>query len=286
MTAISDTGSLDYRSGPMRAMARLRTIALCLGLAVASALPAQDLERESRLASEIVDSIMDGEAVTLHLGQTARETAKSTKFLAIYTESDETPVRGAAIVVHGRGFHPDWTEVVSPLRTVLPEHGWHTLSLQMPVLEKEAKYYDYVPIFPAAFPRIQAGIAFLRDRGISRIVIIAHSCGVHMSMAYIETFGDAEIDAFVGIGMGATDYGQPMRKPFPLDRMTVPVLDVFGSDDYSAVLREAPERAAATAVAANALSSQVMVEGADHYFTDKDDDLIAVVSTWLESLSR
>ncbi len=270
----------------MAALAILRAATLCLGLTAASALPAQDLERERRLASEIIDSIMDGEAVILHAGGTAKGTAKDTKFLAIYTASEEMPAHGAAIVLHGRGFHPDWPEVVRPLRTVLPEHGWHTLSVQMPVLEKDAKYYDYVPIFPAAFPRIAASIAFLRDQGISRIVIIAHSCSVHMTMAYVETYGDAAIDAFVGIGMGATDYGQPMKKPFPLDRMTVPVLDVFGSDDYPAVLREAPGRAAAAGAAGNALSSQVMVDGADHYFRDKDDELIAVVSAWLESLNR
>ncbi len=267
-------------------MAALQAVTLCLGLTGASALPAQDLERERRLASEIVDSIMDGEALTLHAGSTVKDGVRDTKFLAIYTASEEMPAHGAAIVLHGRGFHPDWPEVVRPLRTVLPEHGWHTLSLQMPVLEKDAKYYDYVPIFPAAFPRIAAGIAFLREQGISRIVIIAHSCSVHMTMAYIEAFGDGEIDAFVGIGMGATDYGQPMKKPFPLDRMTVPVLDVFGSDDFPAVVREAPERAAAAGAAGNARSSQVMVEDADHYFRDKDDELIAVVSAWLESLSR
>ncbi len=271
-----------YFSNRPASLAALRGAALCLGLAAPWALPAQDLERERRLASEIVDSIMDGEALTLH----AKDTARDTKFLAIYTASEEMPAQGAAIVLHGRGFHPDWAEVVRPLRTVLPEHGWHTLSLQMPVLEKDAKYYDYVPIFPAAFPRIAAGIAFLREQGISRIVIIAHSCSVHMTMAYIEAFGDGEIDAFVGIGMGATDYGQPMKKPFPLDRMTVPVLDVFGSDDFPAVVREAPERAAAAGAAGNARSSQVMVEGADHYFRDKDDELIAVVSSWLESLNR
>lgn len=251
---------------------------LCLGLAASSALVAQDLERERRLASEIVDSIVDGEVLTLKAGQM--------DFLAIYTESEETPVHGAAIVLHGRGFHPDWAEVVGPLRTALPEHGWHTLSLQMPVLEKDATYYDYVPILPAAFPRIKAGIAFLREQGVSRIVVIAHSCSVHMTMAYVETFGDAEFDGFAGIGMGATDFGQPMKKPFPLDRMTIPVLDVFGDEDYPAVQSKAPERAAATRTAGNALSSQVIVEGADHFFRGKDDELIAVVSTWLESLSR
>ncbi len=64
------------------------------------------------------------------------------------------------------------------------------------------------------------------------------------------------------------------------------MLDVFGSDDFPAVVREAPARAVAEGSAGNALSRQVMVEGADHYFTDKDDELIAVVSAWLESLRR
>ena len=276
MMTISHGNGFSCRSCTVTVIMVLRAGIACLGLAAAPALAAQDLDRERRLANEIVDSIMDGDAVTLHAGQL--------DFLSIYTESETVPARGAAIILHGRGFHPDWPEVVQPLRTALPEHGWHTLSVQMPVLEKSAKYYDYVPIFPAAFPRIKAAIAFLRDQGVTRIVVIAHSCGVHMSMAYIDAFGDSEIDAFVGIGMGATDYGQPMRKPFPLERMTVPVLDVFGSDDFPAVLRKAPARAAAAGVAGNGLSGQVMVDGADHYFRDKDDELIVVVSAWLESL--
>jgi hypothetical protein len=151
----------------------LRASIVCLALAAAAPLAAQDLDRERRLADEIVDSIMDGDAATLHAGQV--------DFLSIYTESETLPARGAAIIVHGRGFHPDWPEVIHPLRTALPEYGWHTLSVQMPVLEKSAKYYDYVPIFPAAYPRIKAAIEFLRDQGVMRIVVIAHSCSVHMS---------------------------------------------------------------------------------------------------------
>lgn len=266
MTGISSAGSLAL------------AVVVSLTMAASPALHAQDLERERRLASEIVDSIMDGESIMLD--------AAGTEFLAIYTESDETPAHGAAIVLHGRGFHPDWAEVAGPLRTALPGHGWHTLSLQMPVLAKDAKYYDYVPIFPASFPRIEAGIAFLREQGVSRIVIVAHSCSVHMTMAYIEAFGDSAIDGFVGIGMGATDYKQPMRKPFPLDRMTVPVLDVFGDEDYPAVQRMAPERAAAMAAAGNSLSRQVVVAGADHYFKGKEDALIDVIASWLEPLTR
>jgi hypothetical protein len=252
------------------------SVFLALLLSVSCAAWGQDLEREGRLADQIVDSIMDGEPVTLQAGDL--------EFLGIYTESENSPPRGGAIVLHGRGFHPNWDEVVYPVRTTLPAHGWSTLSLQMPVLGKEAKYYDYVPILPTSFPRIGAGIAFLRERNVTPIVIIAHSCSVHMTMAYVDAFGDGDFDAYVGIGMGATDYGQPMKRPFPLARMRVPVLDLYGEEEYPAVLRMGPERAAAMAAAGNALSRQVTVPGADHYFKGKDDELTAALLAWLETL--
>ena len=220
--------------------------------------------------------ILDGEPVHLDAG--------SHTFLAIHTEAQGDGPRAAVIVLHGRGFHPDWPEVTGPLRTELPAHGWETLSLQMPVLEKSARYYDYVPILPAAFPRIRAGIEFLRTRGADRIVLAAHSCSVHMAMAYVRRHGDADFDGFVGIGMGATDYRQPMREPLPLAAMSVPVLDLFGDEDYPAVLREAPARLAAIRAAGNPRSAQRIVPGADHFFRDRDEALVDAVAEWLATL--
>ena len=236
---------------------------------------AQDLERERRLEAEIVDMIFDGEAIHLAAG--------AHTFLGIHTQA-RGERRGAVIVLHGRGLHPDWPDVVAPLRTVLPEHGWDTLSLQMPVLEKTAKYYDYVPVFPAAFPRIRAGIEYLRGQGAERVVLAAHSCSVHMAMAFVREHGDAEFDGFIGIGMGATDYGQRMREAFPLAAMSVPVLDVFGDEDYPAVRREAPGRLAAMRAAGHPHSAQRVIPGADHDFRDTGDALVEVVAVWLATL--
>ncbi len=242
----------------------------------AAAAEVSDLAREQRLREQIVDAILDGEPVDLAVGQRA--------FLGIYTEAEEKPVRGAAIVLHGRGFHPDWADVAAPLRVGLAERGWHTLSLQMPVLGKDAKYYDYLPVFPEAVPRIEAGIDFLRAQGVAKIALVAHSCGVHMSMAWFERHGDARISAYVGIGMGATDYRQPMPKPFPLARFKVPVLDLYGSADFPAVGRLAPRRWAAMQQAGHPGSRQVVVDGADHYFHDRDEDVLEPVAAWLAGL--
>lgn len=272
-------GTATHRT--MRALRYGAALLVVAGGLAALAAPArfaaaQDLEREGRLEAEIVDMIIDGEPVHLDAG--------GHPFLAIHTEAADDGPRKAVIVLHGRGFHPDWPEVAAPLRSELPEHGWETLSLQMPVLGKTAKYYDYVPIFPAAFPRIRAGIEFLRQRGADPVVLAAHSCSAHMAMAFVRDHGDAEFDGFIGIGMGATDIGQPMREPFPLAAMSVPVLDLFGDEDYPSVPREAPNRLAAIRAAGNPYSAQRIVPGADHFFRDRDEALVDAVVEWLATL--
>jgi len=234
-----------------------------------------DYEREQRLADEIVDNIFDGEPVWLKAG--GRE------FLAIHTEAQGEP-KGTVIVMHGRGFHPDWPDTTGPLRVGLTEHGWNTLSLQMPVLAKDAKYNDYIFIFPEAGPRIEAAIAWARGQGARKVILAAHSCSVHMSMHWIAEHGDKDIDAFIGIGMGATDYRQPMLEDFPLEQMRVPVFDIYGADDYPAVHRMAPDRLAAMKKAGNPKSRQMVVPDADHYFKGRDEVLVEKVAAWLDAL--
>ena len=217
---------------------------------------------------------MDGDAEFL--------SADGHEFLAIYTEADEA--KGGVVIMHGRGFHPNWSDVAYPLRVGLPERGWNTLSIQMPVLDKEARFYDYLEIMEEAGPRIEAAIDFLKDQGNEKIVLIAHSCSVHMSMDWIDRGLMRDVDAYIGIGMGAVDYQQPMRKPFPLDRMQVPVLDVYGEDEYPAVLKGAPERLALIKKAGNPKSKQMTVPNANHYFTDQGQALLEAITPWLQDL--
>ncbi len=233
-----------------------------------------DYAREQRLADEIVDAIFDGEPEWLE--------ANDREFLSIYTEADDTRV--GVIILHGRGYHPDWGDAINPLRVGLAESGYATLSLQMPVLDKAAKYYDYVPIFPFAHERINAGIEFLREAGYEKVVLIAHSCGGHMAMSWIRQFGDSRIDALVGLGLGATDYRQPMREAYPLDKISVPFLDLYGELEFPAVLRLAGERQQQVEQNMHSSSSQRILPGSNHYFTDHGDELTGAVQQWLDAI--
>jgi hypothetical protein len=92
----------------------------------ANAASESELAKEKRWEEQIVPSIMIGEDVKL--------TAHSVEFLALYAEPTTEQQKGAVILLHGIGVHPAWPDVIEPLRMELPEYGWHTLSLQMPIL--------------------------------------------------------------------------------------------------------------------------------------------------------
>ncbi len=280
-------------------MCHFQKFCLIISLFVYSVVPvlASDLAREKRLADEIVDTIIDGYAVYLKAQVSGSELA----FLSIYTEADEA--KGTAIILHGRGFHPDWSDTINPLRVGLAESGWNTLSVQMPVLEKTAKYYDYVPLFDEAVPRINSAIEYAREQleqgdnksdNKGKIVLIAHSCGAHMAMAWVEakaatgltkgSNGFTSIDAYIGLGMGATDYKQPMVHPFPLDKLNIPVLDVYAEMDYPAVLKMAEGRWQQMQTAGNEKSRQVILKNSAHYYKDNGEALTSVIKQWLQAL--
>ena len=204
---------------------RALIVTLCLSLAGVAM--ATDVEREQRIVTELESSLFDGDLQRLSAGKVT--------FPAVELAPDSKPVRGSIMLLHGRGVHADWPDNIGPLRMALAQSGWHTLSLQMPVLEKSAKYFDYLAILPEAFPRIEAGIKHLLNNGHRPIVLLAHSCGAYMAMARLETSAGKPIDAFIGIGMGATDYRQPMQRPFPFATLKIPVLDIYGADhDFTA----------------------------------------------------
>ena len=253
-----------------------KNVLVIIMLFVFSGVFASDIEREKRLAAEIEESIIDGDVLYLK--------SNDLEFFNIYTEAETEDDKGAVIILHGRGYHPDWEDVVQPLRVELAAKGWNTLSMQMPVLEKTAKYYDYVPILHQSFPRIEAGIQYLEQQGINNIVLIAHSCSVHMAMSWFESSEFKKLSAFIGIGMGATDYKQPMEKPFPLDRISIPVMDVYGGDEYPAVIKGAGNRLRMMRQAGHKKSLQISVPGADHYFHNKGRELTSVISEWLDTL--
>lgn len=240
---------------------------------------ASDLVREIRWANQVVESILDGDAVWLNDG--------SSDFLGIYTDAEEDKGR-AVIVMHGTGIHPDWQQVVQPLRVGLTEHNWNTLSIQMPILANDAEYLDYAPLYDEVAPRIDAAIKYLKDHGSKEIVLIGHSQGSAMTAYYLSrsylSGAKQDVKGFVAIGIGAFAKDPRMNSIVSLEKITVPVLDLYGDDDLENILASVKLRAAAAQKAGNKNYTQIKITG-NHFFDDNEEVLVETVAEWLEKIS-
>ena len=253
------------------------TIILLLSTSITQA---SDLAKEKRWAEQVVDTIFDGEPVTLKDGELG--------FLAIFTPSSTSNSADAAIILHGLGVHPDWDQVVRPLRTGLPENGWATLSLQMPILANGIGYEEYAPLFKEVPGRIEAGIKYLQDHGTKRVVIISHSLGAAMGAYYLANNQPDPVKGFVAIGMSGGGKSTVMDNVMLLKSIHVPVLDLYGENDLDSVLSSANQRRQSIesrkVPASSKRSMQIMVPGADHFFDGQNEVLVKEVLTWLGGL--
>lgn len=252
------------RSSPtsLRQGTRLGGFFVCFALALAGTAIAQDYEREKRWADQILPVLMVGDAVWL-------QQKNGHRFLALYTEAKNA--RGVAIVAHGRGWNPDF-ELYGALRMRLADAGYATLSIQLPVLGSEAKLGDYIPIYPDARERFQIAVDHLKARGFRNIAIVSHSLGATMANQYLIHTEDRSVGAWVFIGI--------INGLEEMFRIRIPVLDVYGGNDWQVTIWGAGERRQQIQRVAG--SAQVEVPHAKHFFEDKEDELVRVIVAFLD----
>ncbi len=239
-----------------------RLLILLLALVAASGARAQDLEREKRWADEIVPGLVVGDAVRVPLpdGRT---------FLGLHAEAPAG--RPAVLLVHGIGVHPDHG-VIGALRASLADAGFATLSIQMPVLRADATPQDYGPaLLGEAGARIAAAARWLSARGARRVVLLSHSLGSRMAAAYFAKEPAAPFAAWICLGLSG-GFGA-------LPPAGVPVLDVYGERDLPAVLASAAARRAALQPRAG--SSQLRIDGADHFYAGREAALQDALARFL-----
>lgn len=221
-----------------------------------------DYAREKKWADEITPGIVVGDPVYL-------EQANGHKFLGIYTE-----VAGAKtglIVVHGIGVHPEWG-MISTLRQQSADHGYTTLSIQMPILAVDAQPEAYPPTYPEAVERLRIATNHLKGKGYRNIAIVSHSMGSRMSHAFMAQ-NPGDIKAWAALGLGGTETYAGIKAP---------VLDLYGAHDLPVVLSTAKQRSAS--LKGNVSGKQVVVPDTDHFFAGKEDAMVKAVTDFLDGL--
>lgn len=177
-------------------------------------------------------------AASIQLDSTSEGGAGS--FDAELLEAADNPKVGI-VLMHGRcanGTGP----VVEELRNSLYHQGYTTLSIWGPLTSDGgcsfASYTTEVStIMPEVYARARTAIDYLQELGVEQIVMLGFSLGSRFATAHVARGQQDELPivALVGIGMYATSDVDPLDHDYTLDEVDVPVLDIFGDEDYNAL---------------------------------------------------
>ena len=253
------------------------SIILLLSLPVALPVWADQVDRdwEQQITKKLADKAVATEVLWLE--------ADGEKFLALYTGQSSQVAHGAVIILHAMGAHADWPQMISPIRMALPEQGWSTLSIQLPLIAPQNQIEDYGLTLQRASDRIDAAVRYLRDRKFLNIVVIGHSFGAASTLAYLKKVGKQKVQALVAIGLQDYAFVKPSINVLELiEKSPVPILDIYGSRDFKKVVDQAPDRRLAAKKGNNRNYTQFEIEGADHYFNKMEDVLVKRIRGWLD----
>ena len=232
-------------------------------------------EYEEQIAARLTETLPMGQLQQIPLGDTT--------FIALYDEPIDQQPQGAVILLHGMGGHPDWPEVISPLRNALPQHGWATLSIQLPVLGPADPIADYGQTIEQARARIDAALQYLRERRYLNIVMIGYGFGAAQAADYLAENRSSRVKALIGISMQARPFLSPRQDLMEsLGQIQIPLLDIYGSRDFYEVTERADERRSAARKGGNRNYAERVIEGADHYYTGLEPILIRQIRGWLD----
>ena len=235
------------------------------------------------------------------------------QFLALYRPDTSGTPRGGAIILPPLNAHPNWPGVIHQLRTTLPDFGWASLSLQLPPLNDAAvSIGDYDRQLPEISKRIESAIRYFNSKGIGNIALIGKGVGACAAAGYLADNGaGTPIQAFVGISMRgfADNTNSWLYSPKSLRKLSLPVLDIYGSLDYRDVIRSVETRGqaarqasldsannarlaafqhSATAESAQTRRSgyiayrQISLAGADGQYNGSEKQLVKRVIGWLK----
>ena len=230
-------------------------------------------EFEQVIADRLAERGVPGEMVWLQ--------AEGRQFLGLYMAPPPAAPRQAVILLHGLGGHPDWPDVIQPLRTQLPALGWGTLSIQLPRLSPQASHADETELPRRVWPRIQAAAAYLAAQGVDRVVLAGYGFGAALGARYAGVFGKG-LGGFVAISLQTPAYlAERIVFPESLEAVKVPVLDVYAANDSAAVLDQAPERELWGRKNKERSFDRIVIAGADADYHGRESELARHIAAWL-----
>ena len=255
-------------------------IIFLMGFMLTYQVSAKDIQaqnREQQIAEKLALIVDADEIVSLK--------ASGGRFIGIYQRAKMGESRGVVILAHGMGAHPDWPDVISPLRTQLPEFGWSTLSIQMPILSPEEPVAEYGKTLKIAKSRLNAAIDYLHTWEIEQIILLGYSFGAVQVASYLASGKNENVRAFVSVSMLSQKFIKPGLDVFKLiGGINIPMLDIYGDEDLPDVRRGSDDRRLAASKNGNRDFEQIELKHAGHHYQGVEDALVEQIQIWLKNI--
>ncbi|MCH8078753.1 MAG: DUF3530 family protein [Proteobacteria bacterium] len=255
-------------------------IIFLMGFMLTYQVSAKDIQaqnREQQIAEKLALIVDADEIVSLK--------ASGGRFIGIYQRAKMGESRGVVILAHGMGAHPDWPDVISPLRTQLPEFGWSTLSIQMPILSPEEPVAEYGRTLKIAKSRLNAAIDYLHTWEIEQIILLGYSFGAVQVASYLASGKNENVRAFVSVSMLSQKFIKPGLDVFKLiGGINIPMLDIYGDEDLPDVRRGSDDRRLAASKNGNRDFEQIELKHAGHHYQGVEDALVEQIQIWLKNI--
>ncbi|TDO98198.1 alpha/beta hydrolase family protein [Marinomonas balearica] len=166
-------------------------------------------------------------------------------FLGLFNESGTGDPQGCVLLLHEDHGHPDWPQVISPLRKDLPSHSWCTLSIEVPDITNRASptilstdnSEDDTQAPPTdetvtlqnekkVFDRIDAALALIREKGYQNAAYLGHRSGAAYFLKYIADRGISG-QALILIDIKTIPPVTEFQLSQSIESLRIPVLDYY-----------------------------------------------------------
>ena len=240
----------------------------------------QEQSREQQIAEKLAQTANADEIIGLK--------ASGGHFVGLYKSARPSAVskikeaNGVVILVHGMGAHPDWPDVISPLRIHLTDLGWSTFSIQMPILSPEESVAEYGKTLVVANSRISAAVEYFHAWDMEPIILLGYSFGAAQAASYLASDKPEHVAAFVSVSMLAQKFIKPKLDVFKfIGGINIPMLDIYGKEDLEDVRRGIDDRRLAASKNSNYAFQQIELQRAGHNYLGTEKALVEQIQHWL-----
>jgi len=297
--SIIESGFAKSRKITRKSIASGRPIAVSVLLLVMIATPSVCLSQQAHndphnihsndsIALDLESSIKSGELIWLM--------SEESEQFGIFTPSQDIPIEGAAIILHDIGGHPDWPDVIRPLRLGLTQHNWATLSVSWSYSQNKGSTAPTLTNF--ATP-ISDAVSQLNLKGLKNIILVGYGQGALAALNHLTTSKNSadQVSGFIAISLNGPIEDSKHQALAQLESLTTQTLDIYGENDLSNVVNTAGLRLSTSRAAAKNLIDkpdtttrsntkiktfyqQIKIPGANHSFNGQSKMLLKRILGW------